>query len=163
MLRRRRSGGDDARGRLLEDARQGDALALAALRADLRPEELAALAALLGPGVEAPVPVLAAARAADGEVLARAVVVLLDGGARSPALVAEVLGRGVDDVLAHGASALPEGPGCRGWVLVARPERLTPAERAAAQAHLDGCRRCRTALGGPAPRPARLPAPRPPA
>lgn len=139
--------------RLLSLARGGDDVALAALRADLDPPTVALLAGVLAPvGLDA-LEVLAAARrcAARPEVLEQVVVVLLDGTGRSPALVAEVLDLPVADVLAARTAALARSgtqaapPGCRGWLLVARADRLTPEEQAAAEAHLAGCRRCAAA------------------
>lgn len=155
------------RGRLAERARAGDAAALATLRADLDPGSLEVLGGLLG--VEtAPLPVLAAAAGAAGETLAHVVAVLEQGG-RSPALVAELLGRDLADVLAARESALAGSgqaaapPGCRGWLLVAGGDRLTPAEQEAAQAHLAVCRRCTEAraVAAQADRRTSLPSPRP--
>ena len=159
-------------GRLLAAARSGDAVALAALRADLDAPTVALLAGPLGAVGLDPVEVLAAARAcADRpEVLEQVVVVLLDGTGRSPALVAEVLDLPVPVVLAAREAALARcgtaaaPPGCRGWLLVARADRLTPEERAAAEAHLGGCRRCAAARAASVQAlrraPAAVPAPR---
>lgn len=162
---------DDA-GRLLAAARRGDAVALATLRADLDAPTVALLAGPLAPVGLDPVEVLAAARAcADRpEVLEQVVVVLLDGTGRSPALVAEVLDLPVAVVLAAREAALARSgtqaapPGCRGWLLVARTDRLTAEEQAAAEAHLGGCRRCAAARAAAAQAlrraPAAVPAPR---
>ena len=153
FARRSRPGAVD-RDLLLARARDGDDAALAALRADLD------LPCADRPGGRprrrrraARASVLAAARARTGEpaVLEQVVLLLLDGAGRSPALVAEVLGLPVAEVLdarAHalagsGQTAAP--PGCRGWVLVSRTDVLTPQEQRAAEAHLAACRRCTAA------------------
>ncbi len=175
--RARVAGPSDDRRELLAAARAGSTPALAVLRADLDPACLAALATLLLPGSEDALAVVSAAREATGQValLEQVVSVLLDGGRRSPALVAELLELPVPQVLAARQSDLArsglsaEPPGCRGWVLVGGGEAMTPSEQAAALAHLARCRRCTAARAAsaqavrrasvPAPRAARLSAP----
>lgn len=157
------------RDRLLAAARAGDDAALAVLRADLDPPSLALLDALLVPGDGDAVAVLAAARTCGDrpELLEQVVRVLLDGGARSPALVAELLDLPVALVLAARERALaregrPAGaPGCRGWVLVAGGETATPLEQAAATVHLRRCRRCAEARAAAVPAPLRAAVPGP--
>jgi len=85
--------------------------------------------------------------------LARLVVALTDGDGRSEEEVAELIGRSVADVAELRADAYSAvGPApvvvreCRGWPLVARRERVTSAERAAADGHLALCRQCRGRL-----------------
>lgn len=149
-------GGAD-RAVLLDLARTGDAVALAALRADLSPAAVATLAAVLLPGDRAPDlrRTVAAARATDlaPPVLEAVVVALLEDEQRTPAAVAELLDRPVAEVEGVRASTSsragrPVRPvDCRGWVLVARRERADEVERAAAGAHLTACRTCREAAG----------------
>lgn len=164
-MRLRRARADDrARGaereRLLGLVRAGDPVALAALRADLAPETVDHLRALLLPGDPDAdvVAVLTAARAsaAAPRRLEAVVLALLDEG-RSAAHVAEVLDLPLAQVQEARSSGLTRGGlpaaphACRGWVLVARLDapavRLDAAEREAAQAHLAACRSCRAAAG----------------
>jgi len=86
--------------------------------------------------------------------LARLVVALADGDGRTDDEVAALLDRTPAEVaelraVAY-ADAMPTAglPAreCRGWPLVARKDRLTPAERAAADGHLALCRQCRARL-----------------
>lgn len=94
-----------------------------------------------------------AAPVSTTEGLARLVVALVDGEGRTEGDVAELIGRSSTDVaelrsLAYADVApLPvRTRECRGWPLVARRDRLTPAEREAATGHLSLCRQCRARL-----------------
>jgi hypothetical protein len=87
--------------------------------------------------------------------LARLAVALTDGDGRTEEAVAALLDRTTTEVaemraLAYAeagqdvAAAVPRE--CRGWPLVARKDRLTSAEREAADGHLALCRQCRARL-----------------
>ena len=86
--------------------------------------------------------------------LARLVVSLADGDGRTEDEVAALIDRTSAEVSELRAMAYAEaGPAalvttreCRGWPLVARKDRLTPAERQAADGHLVLCRLCRARL-----------------
>jgi len=86
--------------------------------------------------------------------LARLAVALADGDGRTEDEVAGLLDRTTAEVAELRAVAYAEaGPTsgafpreCRGWPLVARRDRLTPAESAAADGHLALCRQCRARL-----------------
>src|SRR4051812_37619539 len=86
--------------------------------------------------------------------LAHLVVALADGDGRTEDEVAALIDRTTAEVSELRALAYAEaGPTaavmareCRGWPLVARKDRLTPAERQAADGHLALCRQCRARL-----------------
>src|SRR3954470_493958 len=86
--------------------------------------------------------------------LAHLVVALADGDGRTEDEVAALIDRTSAEVSELRALAYAEaGPSaavmtreCRGWPLVARKDRLTPAEREAADGHLALCRQCRARL-----------------
>ena len=86
--------------------------------------------------------------------LAHLVVALADGDGRTEDEVAALIDRTTAEVSELRALAYAEaGPAaavmtreCRGWPLVARKDRLTPAEREAADGHLALCRQCRARL-----------------
>ena len=82
--------------------------------------------------------------------LARLVVALSDSDGRTENEIAGLIDRPSTEVSELRALAYAEvGPArvkprdCRGWPLVARRDRLTEAERAAADGHLTVCRQCR--------------------
>lgn len=85
--------------------------------------------------------------------LARLVAALSDGDGRTEDEIAALIDRPSTEVSELRTSAYAEaGPApvrpreCRGWPLVARKDRLTAAERAAADGHVTLCRQCRVRL-----------------
>lgn len=85
--------------------------------------------------------------------LGRLVAALVDGDGRTTEEVAALIGCDTAEVaelrtLAYADvdSTPMQARDCRGWPLVARSERLTPAERDAANGHLALCRQCRARL-----------------
>lgn len=94
--------------------------------------------------------------------LRSAVGVLCDVQGHSHASAAALLGQPVEavaDLHAQSRTALgvdARRSDCRGWHLVSRRDDLTPPEQAAAQAHLETCRRCRDALAAQVAARARL-------
>ena len=85
--------------------------------------------------------------------LARLVAALSDGDGRTDDEIATLIDRPDREVSELRSLAYADvGPApvkpreCRGWPLVARKDRLTDAERAAADGHLTLCRQCRVRL-----------------
>ena len=100
---------------------------------------------------------IAALRGATGRAADDAVVLLCDGYGATVARVAELLEQPPDVVAERLERGRPlDEPAaatapCAAWPLVARRRSLPQAERAAADAHVAQCHRCRDAV--PRPRP----------
>lgn len=132
-----------ALGDLVHRAREGDAVALAVLRADLPSRTVAALRRLVPATDGSALAVVTAARA-PGIDPGPLVDLLMEGDVRTTAAVGELLGLPEQDVL----TMARRRPACRGWSLLTGTEALTEQERIAGRAHAARCRPCSAALDG---------------